>query len=114
MSEVHALNITGATPLHSASLGGHVLICNLLLEHGANISSADCLGNIALHSAALSGNTDTVALLISHESDLHAQNDAGLTALEVAQNALHFECYLLMSEAVIKESVENGANGSIK
>ena len=48
-SDVDAQSMNGETPLHIASYHGHLKICQLLLDHGANPHTEDIRGHNSLH-----------------------------------------------------------------
>jgi ankyrin repeat protein len=59
----------GQTPLHTASIIGSVPIAELLLQHGARISSIDTYGQTPLHLCAGSGHNFMLALLLDQGGD---------------------------------------------
>ena len=74
-ADIHAKDeSTGQTALHKASVGGHVDIIKLLLEHGVSINEVDNEGFTALHLAC--GAADEVAAATVLLTQGHAFIDA--------------------------------------
>ena len=66
------------SPLSKASQGGHAEVCQVLLEHGADVKSECVFGNTPLHDA----NGEEVArVLLEHDADTNALNRRGQTPL---------------------------------
>ncbi|MFM8321128.1 MAG: ankyrin repeat domain-containing protein [Chloroflexota bacterium] len=82
-------NAMRVTPLHSAAAGGHVAICRLLLEHGADANARQADEFTPLHAAAQNGSLELIELLLAHGANLQARTAAGLTPLALAQAAGH-------------------------
>lgn len=55
----------GNTALHHAALLGHVAICELLLDSGADVNAVAVDGNTALHKAAQGGHAAIAQLLLA-------------------------------------------------
>lgn len=104
----------GLTPLHLAAQGGHNDVMVALLEAGADVNARDAAGQTVLHFAIsfgprefldplpdLSQATEAIGVyrlltvvpsfLLEHGADLHARNQAGQTALELAQSQFEDE-----------------------
>ena len=60
---------SGQTPLHTAAYIGSTAMIELLLHHGASISSVDAQGQTALHLCASSGVKICLAMLLDHGGD---------------------------------------------
>lgn len=76
-----------ATALHAASYAGRTKAASLLIQHGIAIDQTGPFnGYTALHDAASQGHRDTVAVLLEGGADRSIRNDAGQTALEMAQH----------------------------
>lgn len=69
--------------LHSAILGRHKEVVQLLVEHNANVNQRDGNGRTPLHMAVVSGDEDIIKLLIIKGADVNARNDRGETPLHV-------------------------------
>ena len=64
LSSVNCPDNSGMTPFHLACARGSLKLCELFLEHRANISAQTVEEKSPLHLAALHGNQDIVQLLI--------------------------------------------------
>lgn len=62
---VNSTDDKGRSPLMLAILKGHVEICRILLDAGANPRAVDCEGNDALSIATASDNSDLTLMLNS-------------------------------------------------
>ena len=65
--------ISNDTPLHLALKMGHVDVARVLLEHGAEVTSQNCLGVTPLHLASERGLVELADLLIERGADLSAE-----------------------------------------
>lgn len=65
-AEINTTDDFGDTPLHWASLGGHLAIVTFLLEKNAEINVKNSKGDTALSYASPWGYTEMVALLKAH------------------------------------------------
>ena len=79
------------TALHAATEYGHALCVETLLDAGASADVADGEGNTPLMVAARTHAHDCVELLLSHGAGVGFENDAGMTALELAIHCLQTE-----------------------
>jgi ankyrin repeat protein len=57
------------TPLHNAAVSGHIEICELLLEHRADVHTI-ASGETPLRSAMRAGHSKICDLLLKHNADL--------------------------------------------
>jgi uncharacterized protein len=69
----------GALPMIGATLGGHVDIISLLLDHGANIEARTSGGRTALMIAASMGNKSATDVLLSRKAVMPIIDDLGYT-----------------------------------
>lgn len=69
-SEVNAVGMGGATPLHNAA---GLDVAQLLLDYGADVGARDDSGETALHYAEQHGDADLVALLKAEEVEQEAR-----------------------------------------
>jgi ankyrin repeat protein len=65
-ANAEAQNIYGNTPLHFASVEGHVAIVQALLRGGANILTANNQGKTPIHKAVSRGNSEASKYLLQH------------------------------------------------
>ena len=72
------------TPLHSASVYGHVKVACMLIEHGSDPTAQNENGDTPLHLASNMGEVDVARMLIEHGSDPTAQDNDGDTPLHLA------------------------------
>ncbi|XP_060756563.1 transient receptor potential cation channel subfamily A member 1b [Neoarius graeffei] len=86
----------GRTPLHLASMGGHVKVVDLLLRTGALFQS-DYKGRSCLHYAAAEGYTQTMTVLLAANIKLLDNRDEdGNTALHLAGREGHVAAVKLL------------------
>lgn len=86
------------TCLMASSFYGHVEICRLLIEAGANVKAIDDEAQTALHWAAWQGHVEVVRLLCDHGANVEASDGRCMRPLHLASWNGHF--------SVIKELVE--------
>ena len=79
------------TPLHAASVKGHLEVASLLLENGANPNSRDDRGRVPLHRVSQGGqlimeqsSLDIAQLLLNSGADVNAADGGGWTPLHAA------------------------------
>jgi uncharacterized protein len=78
------VNKPGWAPLHYAATNGHLDVMNLLLEHYAYIDAASPNNTTPLMMAAHYGTPAAVKLLLEAGADPMLKNDLGLTAIDFA------------------------------
>ncbi|XP_071531256.1 uncharacterized protein [Panulirus ornatus] len=91
----------GATPLFKAAHKGHLEVVLELLPF------KPCLGLLkngesALHAAALYGHLRVLRALVQAGADPGLKNDQGLTPIQIAAQARHYEAVQLLKEALAK------------
>ena len=70
------------TPLHSASMFGHVDLMRWLLDHGADANALQKFERwTPLHLAAANLYPEAVRLLLDHNADINSRNETGYTPL---------------------------------
>lgn len=75
----------GNTQLFLAALRGHTAICELLLQHGADVNAKCNEGFRPAHVAAIHGHLETLKTLKNHGADLSAKSVWGKTAEDMAK-----------------------------
>eukprot|EP00930_Biecheleria_cincta_P044972 TRINITY_DN30990_c0_g1_i1.p1 TRINITY_DN30990_c0_g1~~TRINITY_DN30990_c0_g1_i1.p1 ORF type:complete len:518 (+),score=73.66 TRINITY_DN30990_c0_g1_i1:71-1624(+) len=75
-SLLHAQDATGAAPLSTAIMHGHIQVARLLLSAGARPDHADRKGRNAFHAACCHGDTNFLAMLLDDMPGLVASLDA--------------------------------------
>ena len=88
----------GETCLQTASSNGHLAICRLLLDKGAQLEAKDRNGWTPLHRAAIRGHVEIVCLLCDRGADVEARNINGYRPLHYAARNGHI--------SVVKELIE--------
>lgn len=72
------------TPLHYATEAGSLKVVQLLLEHGADITSLNSKKQTSLHVAARCGHEDIVLLLLASGAEVNGKDEDGTTPLHLA------------------------------
>ena len=80
-----AANPTGLHPLHAAVARNAVDLCQLLLNHGADVDATQMRGVTALHSAAHRGHLPLVRLLVNHGAAINTRSEDGKSAVDYAR-----------------------------
>ncbi len=80
----HVDDDTGFTPLMIASMVGHSGVVRILLNKGANVSTAGVGRVTALHLSAQEGTLAVCKMLMNAGADLEAANSVGVTPLHLA------------------------------
>jgi ankyrin repeat protein len=88
----------GRTCLMEAAIDGHLDICRLLLDKGAQLEARDINGITPLQVAAIQGYVETVRLLCDHGADVEASDNTGWKPLHYAAFWGHI--------SVVKELIE--------
>lgn len=79
------------TPLHYATLGGHIDIVTYLVEMGADINARDKDARTPLHFASLHGHLNVVQYLTERGADINAKDCLGRTPLHWAAREGHLK-----------------------
>ena len=97
--------VLGRTCLITATQNGHLAICRLLIDNGAQVEVRDIDGRTPLHYAA-QGHVDIVRLLCDHGAVIDARQEGGVengyTCLLYAARHNHLD--------ICRFLIENGAN----
>lgn len=92
------------TPLHLAATGGKVLIVNLLLENGADVSLKETTGATALHKAVEKGHLDIVEILVGKGADVNAYSFYVHSPLKLAKDKGHTDIASFLLSRGAKEN----------
>ena len=111
-TEIQELEI--GTPLYHAALNGHLELCHLLLQHGANPNTLFA-GNHVLSESASAGNLEIVKVLIKHGAELNATDSEDQNALQKAsmKGDKALVAYLLDRGADVDHEDRNGCTSTI-
>jgi len=96
------------TPLHAASIQGHIGVVYLLLQHNVNVN-AKCTSHFdwtPLHAASANGYAKVAQLLLEHGASVNALSTSNSTPLKFASENGHFE--------VVRLLLRNGADVHIR
>ena len=72
------------TPLHYASLRGHLDVVRALLAWHATVDARDIADHTPLHAASMRGHLDVVQLLLDYKANANLENVHGQTPLNIA------------------------------
>ena len=90
--------VNGDTCLMAAAANGHLDICRLLIDKGAQVEAKSSVSLTPLHCAAINGHVDIVRLLCDRGADFEARDISGLRPLHIAAVNGHI--------SVVKELIE--------
>jgi len=90
--------LDGRTCLHTATMNGHLAICRLLIDKGAQLEAKDDSGWTPLHWAANRGHVEIVRLLCDCGADIESHTNDGCRPLHWAAKYGRF--------SVVKELIE--------
>ena len=76
--------VFGMTCLTTAAQNGHLAICRLLIDKGAQVEAKDWDHRTPLHQAALRGHVEIVRLLCDRGADIEARSNFGSGPLQCA------------------------------
>ena len=88
----------GQTCLQTAAANGHLAICRLLIDKGAQVEAKFSHGWTPLHLAALRGHVEIVRLLCDRGADVEARDNGGRRPLHNSAYNGHI--------TVVKELIE--------
>jgi ankyrin repeat protein len=105
----------GSTALLMASKNGHLSVCELLIQHGANPKMRTEDGSTALILACTTGSLNLVEfLLLVCPSDLNECNEDGFTPLDMAKYYNYTEIVsLLESKGGVASGIETPENTEV-
>ncbi|KAF0684673.1 Aste57867_23357 [Aphanomyces stellatus] len=96
------INQYGETPLHFASLNGHLEVIEFLLSTGASIDQVDNYGETPLQWASRKGHLEIVRELVDAGASLVLVNNDGNTAKDLTTRNGHSAVAVYLDEAVAK------------
>ena len=96
----------GSTCLMTAACYGHLDICRLLIDKGAQVKAKNSGGGTPLHFAACLGHIEIVRLLCNHEADVEARTNNGRRPLHWAAMCGHIS---IMKELIEERNAEINA-----
>ncbi|XP_061041168.1 arf-GAP with coiled-coil, ANK repeat and PH domain-containing protein 3 [Eubalaena glacialis] len=95
----------GKTPLVQAVLGGSLIICEFLLQNGADVNQRDSQGRAPLHHATLLGRTGQVCLFLKRGADQHALDHTQQDPLSIAVQEANADIVTLLRLARMAEEM---------
>ncbi|XP_004384402.1 arf-GAP with coiled-coil, ANK repeat and PH domain-containing protein 3 [Trichechus manatus latirostris] len=95
----------GKTTLVQAVLGGSLIICEFLLQNGADVNQRDSRGRAPLHHATLLGHTGQVCLFLKRGAEQHALDDDQQDPLSIAVQAANADIVTLLRLARMTEEM---------
>ncbi|XP_075405836.1 arf-GAP with coiled-coil, ANK repeat and PH domain-containing protein 3 isoform X1 [Tenrec ecaudatus] len=95
----------GKTPLVQAVLGGSLVVCEFLLQNGADVNQRDSRGRAPLHHATLLGRTGQVCLFLKRGADQHALDHDQQDPLSIAVQAANADIVTLLRLARMTEEM---------
>ena len=90
------------TLLHKATQIGHLEVCELLIDHGADVNKQDARKQTSLWVAAEEGHTDICKVLIQNGASVDKKDVAKRTPFWIAAHKKHYD--------VCKILIHNGAS----
>jgi hypothetical protein len=96
-----------STPLHAASLRGHVDVARVLFDHGADINAQKDGGLVPLHIASMHGCLNVVQFLLEHEATVDATGEYNNTPLYDATTRGHLEIVRLLLDHGADPNIQN-------
>ena len=84
--DVNIEDVLGSTPLHWASLNGHVEVVNRLIKTGGEVNTQRRDGQTPLHSASKNGCVEVITALLAAGADKTIKDEDGKTPHDVAKN----------------------------
>nr|XP_036855794.1 arf-GAP with coiled-coil, ANK repeat and PH domain-containing protein 3 isoform X1 [Manis javanica] len=95
----------GKTPLVQAVLGGSLIVCEFLLQNGADVNQRDSRGRAPLHHATLLGRTGQVCLFLKRGADQHAVDHKKQDPLSIAVQEANADIVTLLRLARMAEEM---------
>jgi ankyrin repeat protein len=87
---------SGFTPLHLAVSKGYLDMCQMLLEHKADVHAHDNSGNTSLHLAASKDHLEIARILLKYNAEVNSRNEDGSTPLLIASSSGNIDIFRLL------------------
>jgi ankyrin repeat protein len=84
------------TPLHIAVSKGYLDMCQMLLDHKADVRAHDNSGNTPLHLAASKDHLEIARILLKYNAEVNSRNEDGSTPLLMASSNGNIEISRLL------------------
>ena len=99
------------TPLHIAVKEGYLDICQMLLEHKADVRAHDNEGNTPLHLALSGGHVEISRILLEYNAEVDSRNEDGYTPLLISSLNGNIDLFRLLlshnADAFVHDNMEN-------
>jgi ankyrin repeat protein len=99
---------SGFTPLHIAALKGHFNMCQMLLEHKADLRARDSRGNTPLHLATYEYHLEIARILLEYNVEVDSRNEDGSTPLFIASSNRNVD--ISRYRDIMRLLLDHGAN----
>ena len=107
------MNNDGRTALYNSTLCNRGSIAQFLIDNGANVNLSTPAGNSPLHKAAYSGDAMTMLKLIGKGANIFAKNRRGISALDIAEQRQHRNCFDILNELTFKSVKSTPDQGTL-
>ena len=84
------------TPLHIAAEEGYLDMCQMLLDHKADVRMQDNQGNTPLHLALSGDHFDISRILLEYNAEVNSRNEDGYTPLLIASSNGNIDIFRLL------------------
>jgi ankyrin repeat protein len=109
---IFPVGISGRTPLYLATLSGNKACMDLLILHGADMTTKDEDGYTLLHIASRLGHIECVRTLLQHRLNINQLNNEGRTALHLASFWGNTECVRILLEYGVDYTLKDKYGGT--
>ena len=105
----HCLNLSSRYPLHYASLNGHVVEVNRLIQAGGDVNEEDGDGVTPLRLASGRGHVEVAKSLIQAGGEVNCQTGFGSTPLHWASKNGHVEVITALLAAGADKTINSNS-----